>query len=220
VNDEAQLKSVNARLANMPEPAKGSPTMYDASTQMRLSLIDKQLERHKEQIASLQQQIGAYQGKVQSVPVLETQMAELTRNYETSRQNYQSLLDKRLSAGMSEDLEKKQQSESFTILDPASTPERPYEPKRLPLMGAAVLAAIVLCCGSTIGFALLKGAVRSEADVQALLPAKVKILGTVPPITSKADMRRSRLTSIEVVFASLLACAGLVLFFLKVRPIL
>jgi hypothetical protein len=56
--------------------------------------------------------------------------------------------------------------------------------------------------------------------VQALLPAKVKILGTVPPITSKADMRRSRLTSIEVVFASLLACAGLVLFFLKVRPIL
>ena len=220
VNDEAQLKSVNARLANMPEPAKGSPTMYDASTQMRLSLIDKQLERHKEQIASLQQQIGSYQGKVQSVPVLETQMAELTRNYETSRQNYQSLLDKRLSAGMSEDLEKKQQSESFTILDPASTPERPYEPKRLPLMGAAVLAAIVLCCGSTIGFALLKGAVRSEADVQALLPAKVKILGTVPPITSKADMRRSRLTSIEVVFASLLACAGLVLFFLKVRPIL
>ncbi len=220
VNDEAQLKSVNARLANMPEPPKGSLTMYDASTQMRLSLIDKQLERHKEQIASLQQQIGSYQGKVQSVPVLETQMAELTRNYETSRQNYQSLLDKRLSAGMSEDLEKKQQSESFTILDSASTPERPFEPKRLPLMGAAVLAAIVLCCGTTIGLALLNGAVRSEADVQALLPAKVRILGTVPPITSEADMLRSRLIKIEVAFASVLACAGLVLFFMRVRPIL
>jgi polysaccharide biosynthesis transport protein len=220
VDDEAQLKAVNTRLANMPEPPKGSPNMYDASTEMRLSLIDKQVERHKEQIASLQQQIGSYQGKVQSVPVLETRMAELTRNYETSRQNYQSLLDKSLSAGMSEDLEKKQQSESFTILDLASTPEKPFEPKRLPLMGAAVLAAIVLCCGSTIGFALLKGAVRSEADVEALLPAKVKILGTVPPITSKADMFRSRLISIEVIFASVLACAGLVLFLLRVRPIL
>ena len=220
VNDEAQLKSINARLANVPEPQIGSLSMYDSATQMRLSLIDKQMERHKQQIASLQQQIGTYQGKVQSVPVLETRLAELTRNYETSRQNYQSLLDKRLSAGMSEDLEKKQQSESFTILDLASTPERPFEPKRLPLMGAAVFAAILLCCGSTIGFALLKGAVRSEAEVQALLPAKVRILATVPPITSKADMLRSRLVKIEVVFASVLACAGLVLFFLKVRPIL
>lgn len=220
VNDESQLKSINARLANMPEPQKGSLAMYDSATQMRLSLIDKQMDRHKQQIASLQQQIGTYQGKVQSVPVLETRLAELTRNYETSRQNYQSLLDKRLSAGMSEDLEKKQQSESFTILDPASTPEKPFEPKRLLLIGAAVLAAILICCGSTIGFALLNGAVRSEADVQALLPAKVRILGTVPPITSKADMLRSRLMKIEVVFVSILACAGLVLFFMRVRPIL
>ena len=220
VNDEAQLKSVNARMTNMPEPPNGSLAMYDSATQMRLGLIDKQMERHKQQIGSLQQQIGAYQGKVQSVPVLETRLAELTRNYETSRQNYQSLLDKRLSAGMSEDLEKKQQSESFTVLDPASTPERPFEPKRLPLMGAAVLVAILLSFGSTIGFALLKGAVRSEAEVQALLPAKVRILVTVPPITSKADMLRSRLIRVEVVFASVLACAGLILFFMRVRPIL
>jgi succinoglycan biosynthesis transport protein ExoP len=220
VNDEAQLKSLNARMANMPEPASGSLAMYDSATQMRLGLIDKQMERHKEQIGSLQQQIGSYQGKVQSVPVLETRLAELTRNYETSRQNYQSLLDKRLSAGMSEDLEKKQQSESFTILDPASTPEKPFAPKRIPLIGAAVLVAILLSLGSTIGFALLKGAVRSDAEVQALLPPKVRILATVPPIISNADMLRSRLINIEVVFASILACAGLILFFMRVRPIL
>jgi uncharacterized protein involved in exopolysaccharide biosynthesis len=219
INDEAQLRSVNARLAAIPEQSKGVPT-YDPSTQMRLTLIDKQVEHHKEQIASLQQQIGAYQGKVQAVPILETQLAELTRNYETSRQNYQSLLDKKLSAGMSEDLEKKQQSESFTILDPAYPPEKPFQPKRLPLMAAALLGAIILTCGCTVGVALLKGTVRSESDVQVLLPANVRILGTVPLIISKADVRRGRFLTLEVALASVFLCLALVLFLLRVRPIL
>jgi hypothetical protein len=52
-------------------------------------------------------------------------VAELTRNYETSRQNYQSLLDKTLSAGMSQDLERRQQAERFIVLDTAKTPAKP-----------------------------------------------------------------------------------------------
>jgi polysaccharide biosynthesis transport protein len=220
VNDEAQLKAIRSKLASLPEPQSVSPDAYDASTRMRLNLIDKQIERHKQQVESIHNQIASYQGKVQSVPVLETQLAELTRNYETSRQNYQSLLDKRLSAGMSEDLEKKQQSESFTILDPASTPERPFEPKRLPLMAGAVLAALILSCGSALALDFLRGSVRSEMDLQALLPANTRILAAVPPITSSADLRRMRLGRIKLGLLSLAAGATLILFFLRVRPIL
>jgi len=220
VSTKAQLQSVNTRIAALPEPPAGSIDVYDSATQLRIGLINKEIDRHKEQLASLQKQIGSYQGKVQSVPVLETQLAGLTRNYETSRQNYQSLLDKRLSAGMSEDLERKQQAERFTVLDLASTPEKPFEPKRLPIMAGSILAAIIISCGAMVGINLVKGAVRSEADLSSLLPPNVKVLGTVPPIISKGDEQRARLVTFEVAVVSLFACAALVIFFLKARPIL
>ena len=217
VTTKSQLESVKARLATLPAPAAGSVEDYDPSTQMRLNLINKEIERHKQQLADLRRQIGAYQGKVQSVPILETQLAELTRNYETSRQNYQSLLDKRLSAGMSEDLERKQQAERFTVLDLAGTPERPFEPKRLPLTAGAVLVAILLSCGVVIGHGILKGALRSEADLVLVLGPKLKILGTVPPITTKGDEKRIRRLNFQLALVSALTCAALVVFLLKAR---
>jgi uncharacterized protein involved in exopolysaccharide biosynthesis len=218
VTVKEQLKNVNTRLSAMPEPAANSADAYDPATQVRLGLIAKEIDRHNKQIASLQAQIGGYQNKVQSVPVLETQLAELTRNYETSRQNYQSLLDKRLSAGMSEDLERKQQSERFMVLDPARTPEKPVSPKRLPLMAGAVVLAVLLSAGVTIGLNLLRGTVGSEAELRSVLPAKIPILGTIPPITSQADLQRDRYLTVRTVVVSLIACVALLAFLLKVRP--
>jgi uncharacterized protein involved in exopolysaccharide biosynthesis len=215
-----QLKNLNARLATMPEPVKNSPESYDRNTQVRLALVDKELQRHRQQLADLHQQMQTYQWKVDSVPVLETQQSQLTRNYEVSRQNYQSLLDKTFSAGMSEELERKQQAERFTVLDLAKTPEKPVRPKRLPIMAAVLLAALLLPAGTAIGLQLLNGAVKSEAEIREMLPFKVSIIGTIPPIESQADLRRARMVTVQTVTVSLVACTALVIFLLKVRPIL
>ena len=217
---QGQLDTVTARLAKLPQAPEKPEETYDSSTRMRISFITKEIDRHNAQIATLRGQIGAYQGKVQSVPVLETQLAELTRNYETSRQNYQSLLDKKLSAGMSEDLERKQQAERFTVLDLARTPEKPFQPKRLPLMAGAVAVGIVLAMGGIIALAQLRGAIRSKPDLMSHLPPKIPVLGTIPPIASDADEWRQRLTTLQVAAVSAVACIALAVFLMKVRPIL
>ncbi len=220
VTDKAQLERVNARLAALPEPVVGSTEMYDSATQLRLGMLSKQIDRHRQQILVLQQQTAGYQSKVQSVPILETELAELTRNYETSRQSYQSLLDKTLSAGMSEDLERKQQAERFTVLDPASTPEKPYKPKRLPIIAGAIVLSVILSVGATVGINLLKGAVKSEADLNTMLPPKVRIIGTIPPIESYADTQRTKFKFLQTAVLSLIACGVLITFLLKVHTIL
>jgi succinoglycan biosynthesis transport protein ExoP len=217
---QGQLDTVNARLAKLPQATAQSEESYDSSTRLRIDFINKEIERHKAQIATLRSHIGAYQGKVQSVPVLETQLAELTRNYETSRQNYQSLLDKKLSAGMSEDLERKQQAERFTVLDLARTPEKPFQPKRLPFMAGAVVAAILIAAAAIILIAQLRGAIRSQSDLVASLPSKIPVLGTIPPIASETDRWRQRVTALQVAAVSALACIALAVFLIKVRPIL
>lgn len=220
INLKTQISTLNARLDSLPATDGASLSNYDTATQLRLNLIGKDIERHKQQVTALQEEIARYQRKVQSVPVLETQLAELTRNYETSRQNYQSLLDKRLSAGMSEDLERRQQSERFTVLDPARTPEKPFQPKRLPLVAGSLFVSVVLPAASFIVFYLYNGTIKSELELTSLMPAQSKILITVPPIISDSDRQRSRVLSICTALISLLACAALIVFLAKVRPIL
>lgn len=215
-----QLKNLNAKLATLPEPAPDSTESYDTNTQVRLSLIDKDLQRHKVQQAALQRQIQSYQGKVDSVPVLETQLAELTRNYEVSRQNYQSLLDKTFSAGMSEELERKQQGKRFTVLDSGKTPEKPFSPKRVPLFAGVVALGLLLPAGITIGLYLMGGSIKSADQLKGMVPLKVPVLGTIPPIVSQADVRRGRILLAQTIAASVIACVALILFLLKVRPIL
>jgi succinoglycan biosynthesis transport protein ExoP len=220
VSLKAQLDSVNAQLSATPAPDPASPDKSDSATGLRQNLINKDSERHKEQIATLQREIAGYQEKVQTVPILETQLAELTRNYETSRQNYQSLLDKRLSAGMSEDLERRQQSERFTVLDLARTPEKPFQPKRLPLLAGAVVLGLVLPAGLIVAMHLHDGTIRSEADLTSLIPSQCRVLTTVPPIVCDSDVRRSRQLTVQTALISLLACGALIAFLMKVRFIL
>ncbi len=207
-----QLQSVNTRIAALPPAPAGEPTHYDSATQARLAIIARELERHKQVQAELQQQIGSYQSKVDTVPVLETQLTELTRNYETSRQNYQSLLDKTLSAGMSQDLESKQQAERFIILDPARTPEKPIRPQRIPLMAAAILLGTLLSIGGVIGINMLLGRIESERQLKSMLTPKITILGTIPPILSVDDQRRKRTVLLQTLAASAVTCLAVIFF--------
>ncbi len=215
-----QLTDLHTRLAALPGSADDASGSHDPDAEIRLALIDKEVRRHREQLVDLQQQIRSFQGRVDSVPVLETQLAELTRNYEVSKQNYQSLLEKTFSAGMSEELERTQQAERFTVLDLARTPEKPVRPKRVPIMAGVLLAALLLPAGAVVLLYWFSGSIRSEAELREMLPPGASILVTIPPIVSKAAIHRGRWLRIQTVVLSITACVALAIFLFKVRPIL
>ena len=215
-----QIKDINTRLAATPELSARTVEPMDSSTEIRLGLMEKELQRHRELKADLQRQMQSFQRKVDSVPVLETHLAELTRNYEVSRQNYQSLLDKTLSAGMSEQLEQKQQAERFTVLDPAKTPEKPVKPKRIFLFAGIVAAAFLLPIGAVLGREFFNGSIKSETQLKEMLPPKIPVLGTIPPIQSTSDLRRARWLNTQTSLLVVLTCTALTIFLLKVRPLL
>jgi succinoglycan biosynthesis transport protein ExoP len=215
---KSQLDNVKSRMAAEGISNETSDS-FDPATRTRFKVIATELERHKAEQAELQRQVAAYQGKVDTVPVLETQLTELTRNYETSRQNYQSLLDKTLSAGMSQDLEQRQQAERFVILDPARTPERPVRPNRLLMMGLNFILSVALSLAAVIGSSLLFGRIETEQQLRALLPGKVTIIGTIPQVLSMNDLRRRRLLILQAVALSAAACVAVVIFLHKMRSI-
>ena len=123
-------------------------------------------------------EIAGMQARLLQLPVREQQMAGLVRDYENSKANYQSLLDKKLAAEMATQMEKNQKSERFTVLDSARVPTKPIKPDRVLFgVGGWVLGLLVALTGGLV-FEFHKNVVLGEWE----LPAGTVVLGRVPRI--------------------------------------
>jgi len=155
---------------------------------------DLQAERQR-----ILRELAALQGSLQQLPLHEQQLIGLTRDYEISKANYQSLLNKKLAAQMATEMERNQKSERFTVLDSARVPEKPVKPDRLLLS----LAAWPLCL--LLGLA---GGYAAEWNQNVFLgewelPSETPILGRVPQIfVRKAGSRLAAAAGPEAEFVS------------------
>lgn len=151
----------------------------------RIATLRAQIEVAKREIESLEKErarvlktIAECKARIQQLPLVEQEMTSLKRNYEESETNYNSLLQKKLAAGVASDMERSQESERFTVIDPARPPDKPIEPKRPLLVIGGSIGSLVL--GLLVGFGLefRKRTLLGEWE----LPAGTVVLGRVPLI--------------------------------------
>lgn len=160
--------------------------------QMKMALAEAEAN-----VASMQARVAEYEGRLQQlkasarmVPELETELAQLNRDYETYRGNYASLVGRRESASMSADLESTSGVAEFRLIDPPSLPNKPAAPNRVMLMLAAALAAIA----GGFGVAFLASRFRPTVlDARILRELSgLPVLGAVSMIPSPERQRRER----------------------------
>jgi succinoglycan biosynthesis transport protein ExoP len=193
-----------------PAAGNGSPAPIQAPEPAEVIRTREQIAGLKAQIKAAQDEIASrtaeqqrilhemdlYQGRIQQLPIREQEMAQLTRDYAMSKDNYKSLLDKQMAAAMALDMERRQQSERFTVLDRAKVPEKPIKPKRPMLYGAGMGGSLAL--GLLIGFLLelRRNVFLGEWE----LPKDATILARLPYIeipvgTSGVRRAKSRATA-------------------------
>lgn len=125
-------------------------------------------EKQKEQ-AQLQQQIKGIQGRIQLAPTVQEQYSALTRDRQTAQDFYNDLLKKRDDAQMATDLERRQESENFRVLDPPSLPEEPSFPNRqLFVLGGLIAGLAIGACLVRIA-EMRDKSIRQPRDVEMLL---------------------------------------------------
>jgi polysaccharide chain length determinant protein (PEP-CTERM system associated) len=128
--------------------------------------------------SQIQEQITQLQGRLQASPVVEQQLKEITRNYQTALDFYNDLLKKREQSAMATDLEHQQESEQFRVLDPPSLPDKPSFPKRSYFAGGGLAGGLALGLGIMYLIALLDKSMHTERDVEVCL--NLPVLTTVP----------------------------------------
>jgi uncharacterized protein involved in exopolysaccharide biosynthesis len=149
-----------------------------ASLKAQIKASDKELEDRNAEQQRILGEIGGYQRRVERMPMREQEMAQVTRDYEISKTNYKSLLDKKTAAGMALDMERRQQSERFIVLDRAQLPEKPIKPNRPQLYAAGSVLGLALAL--LMGFAaeLRQNVILGEWE----LPEGTPVLARLPRI--------------------------------------
>jgi uncharacterized protein involved in exopolysaccharide biosynthesis len=160
-----------------------SPVAVSGADDDRISELEAQLSLAEEEIKALESRRARILGEVReeqrrlnNVPAREQELAAITRDYETSRASYASLLNKKLAADVARNMEEEQKAEKFVMLETAKIPEKPARPRKWLLLGAGSLGSLLF--GAALGF-LLEWRKNSVLGEWELAPG-VAILGRIP----------------------------------------
>jgi polysaccharide chain length determinant protein (PEP-CTERM system associated) len=182
--------------ANNSGPEASAPMPLDPKSAPQLEL-ESQLKANRQEITNReaeikdeQSKIVQYQGRLNMAPVMEQQFADITRDYDQSKTDYESLLAKKNQSEMSTDLEKTQQGERFRMLDPPNLPVRPYKPNRLMLCGAGLAVGFLFGAVFAFGQEKLSGKIYSEREIKKLVPFEV--IAEIPSIESLEEQSSHR----------------------------
>ncbi|MDT7041991.1 GumC family protein [Candidatus Nitronereus thalassa] len=141
-----------------------------------------QVESQKSRLATLAESMEKLQGQVDRTAAREQEMLALERDYANMQENYQNILEKRLNARISENLEKRQKGERFRILDPANLPKTPDGPLRAVIVLAGLLLGCVLGYGVAFVIEQWNPTFRRSEDAEISLG--FPILATIPSFQS------------------------------------
>lgn len=191
---DAKSAAASAKEAQPKPDAKGDPAPVReplefahtreqiASLKAQIAASDKELEDRKAEQKRILADLAMYQERLEKLPVREQEMAQVMRDYEMSKENYKSLLDKKMAADMSLQMETRQQSERFTVLDRAQVPEKPIKPNRPLLYSGAAVLGLVLALFVGFNAELRRNVVLGEWE----LPPGTPVLARLPYIEVQA----------------------------------
>lgn len=214
----AQLeRQRQAELAAVRGPGRGAATS-PVYQRIRIDLAQAEAT-----VASLQSQLAAKQSRLEQiratagkVPQAEAELAQLNRDYDVLRKNYEALVSRRESAFLGIKIDQTGQVAEFRMVEPPRVEPQPVFPSR------KILALLVLVVAAAAGLAVSFGlsqvapSVHQANELQALSgrPVLGSIslhIGPAEQILQRQDLRRFWMASLALVLCHLIWTAWLAL---------
>jgi len=189
----AQLEERKREEAKVRKPVADRGANYSPLLQqLTISLASAEAR-----VASLRTRVDEYAVRAsrlaamnKAVPEVEAQLAQLNRDYEINKENYEKLLGRREAAKLSGELTNTTDMMTFRVVDPPMVPQSPNGPPRLPMFGAVVLAAIL--AGIAVAFLVSKLRPTFLTQYSLREATGLPIIGTVAMHWTEQEKARRR----------------------------
>jgi hypothetical protein len=150
------------------------------------------------QVAALKARVSEYAGRfdaarsaVRTAPQLEAEAAQLNRDYEITKKNYDNLVSRRQAAVMSGDLESASGVADFRLIDPPRVSPKPVSPNRLMLMPLVLVAALGGGLFTAFAASQLRPAFHDVNELRQ--KTGLPLLGVVSVVLADDERRRERM---------------------------
>lgn len=203
-NLEAQIARLEQRREDLLAESDGASTPEPSAVQtnpvyqeLQIRLNDRQSE-----VAGLESQIEEKEDRreqllaqVDEITEVETQLSDLTRNYEVVRERYQTLVSRLNTAEMTTEADASGGQMSMRVVDPPITPDNPDGPPR----ALYLVALLPVSFGAGGGFAFLLHQIRPVFQSRVLLAELTgrPVLGSVSLVLTRRQ-RRAKLAAITI----------------------
>jgi succinoglycan biosynthesis transport protein ExoP len=157
-------------------------------SQIKAATLEEQQNRRE--LGAVNSALKSFQTRIEGVPGGEKEYTEILRDSELARQKYEEMEKKMHATTLSLDVERRKQGETLELLDSASMPTDPTEPKRLTIIPIGLVAGLL------VGALLV--AFREVRDTSlknlkdARLYTQLSILGSIPLLENDVVVQRRK----------------------------
>jgi len=203
-------------IQELRKAALANPASTPSNNTLAYQELSRVMATSEVQVASLRARVAEYEARhakareaMKTAPQIEAEFAQLNRDYEINKKNYNDLVLRRESATMSGDLDSATGVADFRLIDPPRASPKPVAPNRLLLMPMALLAAL----GAGLGVTFLLSQIRAVFyDADAMSEALgLPLLGVVSLVVDdgSAQRRKSELIKFLAATGALVVVVGL-----------
>jgi polysaccharide chain length determinant protein (PEP-CTERM system associated) len=191
--EEQKVKEIAIRKkAAAANPAAASTNLNPAYQQMKVSLTEAEAT-----VAGLRVRVAEYESrysravsKIKLLPEVEAEYAQLNRDYDVNKKNYDSLIQRRESASISEGMTDVSSVADFRLIDPPRTSRTPVGPNRIVLLSLALLASLASGLAGSFAASQLRPTFFDAHTLSEV--AGLPLLGTVSRIVTPVVKQNER----------------------------
>lgn len=191
--EEQKRQEIAARKkAAAANPVVASINANPAYQQMKVSLTEAEAT-----VAALRVRVAEYDSryaravsKIKLLPEVEAEYAQLNRDYDVHKKNYDSLIQRRESASISEGMTDVSSVADFRLIDPPRASRTPVGPNRIVLLSLALVASLAIGLAGSFAASQLRPTFFDAHTLREV--AGLPLLGTVSRIVNPQDKQRDR----------------------------
>jgi len=146
-----RIANLRAEIAHSATAPVKTDSAVSANDSVQIRRLKTQLRAQQEAMAAakqeqarIEQQVRAYEARIESSPLIEEEYKQITRDHDTALQFYNTLLTKMNESSMATALEHRQQGEQFRVMDAPNLPDSPTFPNHIVFAGGGLAAGLAL----------------------------------------------------------------------------
>ena len=165
----------------------GNPVVQQLK--VALNEAEANVNSTRARVAEYESSYRGLKAKAESLPKIDTDLAQLNRDYQIQKRQYEQLVQRRETASLSGKFEDVSGPE-FRIIEPPRVAPKPVAPNRLQLLGGVLLASILAGIGASFVMSQVRPTFHDGRALREI--ARRPLLGMVSMVPS-AGLRRERM---------------------------